>query len=124
MPFSTVCVRRAAASSGTRAAPGVDWTQCVGQRRVVYCSCGLEGLVMVVVERKGCAGGGWLDAKEMWSGGCQSLVAILRGRVGSARRVLISGVMERPSGTGRAPFCVEVQSLWSHCGEEGESGGG
>ena len=74
---------------------------------------------MVVVERKGCAGGGWLDAKEMWSGGCQSLVAILRGRVGSARRVLISGVMERPSGTGRVPFCVRVQSLWSHCGEEG-----
>jgi hypothetical protein len=62
---------------------------------------------MVWVERKGCFGGveGWLCAKEMWLGGCQSFVAILRGMVGWARRVLIRGVMVRPEGTGREPFC-------------------
>jgi hypothetical protein len=45
-----------------------------------------------------------LDAKEMWSGGCQSLVAILSGMAGCARRVLMSGAMERASGTAREPF--------------------
>jgi hypothetical protein len=59
---------------------------------------------MVVVSRYGRLGGVWLVAKEMWSGGCQSLVAILRGREGRARRVLIRGVMERPAGMAREPF--------------------
>lgn len=61
---------------------------------------------MVVVETKGCELA-WLVAKEMWEGGCQSFVAILRGRVeaGRERRALMRGVMERPLGTGREPFC-------------------
>jgi hypothetical protein len=64
---------------------------------------------MVVVSRKGrlvvaLVALVWLVAKEMWSGGCQSLVAILRWKVGKERRVLIRGMTERPSGTGRAPF--------------------
>jgi hypothetical protein len=65
---------------------------------------------MVVVSKKGrfvavvVVASVWLLAKEMWSGGCQSLVAILRWKVGSERRVLIRGMTERPSGTGRAPF--------------------
>jgi hypothetical protein len=109
-----VCVILVVSSSGIRAAPGVCWMQWAGQRRVVYCSDGLSGLVMVVVSMKGCLGGSesccwwWLLAKEMWLGGCQSLVAILRGRIvaGSARRVLISGVMSRPEATAREPFCL------------------
>lgn len=56
----------------------------------------------VVVSMKGFLGG-WLDANEMWSGGCQSLVAILRTK-GRVRRVLIVGIMERPFGTAREPF--------------------
>ena len=61
---------------------------------------------MVVVETKGCELA-WLVAKEMWEGGCQSFVAILRGKVddGRERRALTRGVMERPWGTGREPFC-------------------
>lgn len=60
---------------------------------------------MVMVSRKGrLLGGAWFEAKEMWSGGCQSLVAILRVKMGSERRVLMKGTMERPSGTAREPF--------------------
>ncbi len=50
-PFSTVCVRWVAASSGTRAAPGVDGHSASAKGGC--CSCGLKGLVMVVVEKEG-----------------------------------------------------------------------
>jgi len=60
-------------------------------------------LVMVVVETKGTAEGPWFAAKETWSGGCQSLVAMRRVRAGEERRRLISGIMERPEGTAREP---------------------
>lgn len=47
----------------------------------------------------------WLEAKEMWLGGCQSFVATRRTKRGEERRVLIRGVMERPPVTARVPFC-------------------
>lgn len=71
----------------------------------------------VVVERKGMASPAnsgqqgeeeevwlWLEAKEMWLGGCQSFVATRRTKRGEERRVLIRGVMERPPVTARVPF--------------------
>lgn len=48
-------------------------------------------------------GGGWFEAKEMWSRGCQSFVAILRVK-GRERRVFIVGAMALPSDTAREPF--------------------
>ena len=50
----------------------------------------------------------WLEAKEMWFGGCQSFVATRRTKRGEARRVLIRGVMERPPVTAREPFCEQT----------------
>jgi hypothetical protein len=52
---------------------------------------------------------GWLEAKETWSKGCQSLVAILRAK-GREMRWLIVGRMARPLGTAREPFCGDVRS--------------
>ena len=53
-------------------------------------------------------GGGWFDAKEMWSAGCMSLVAI-RMVQGSVRREFITGPIVRPSVTAKLPFCEEYQ---------------
>jgi hypothetical protein len=39
----------------------------------------------------------------MWSGGCQSFVAILIAK-GSERREFTMGAIERPSATAREPF--------------------
>ena len=57
---------------------------------------------------------GWLDAKEMWLGGCQSLVAILRAK-GQERRVLTVGRIARPLGTAREPFCQGVSCVVVIC---------
>lgn len=46
---------------------------------------------------------GWLVAKETWSAGCQSRVAILRAN-GRVRSVLMGEAMVRPWGTAREPF--------------------
>lgn len=43
------------------------------------------------------------DANDMWSAGCQSLVASLRVK-GCARRALMLGIRERPVGMGSVPF--------------------
>lgn len=48
-------------------------------------------------------GGGWFEAKEMWSCGCQSFVAILRVK-GRERSVFIVGAVVLPSVTAREPF--------------------
>jgi hypothetical protein len=40
----------------------------------------------------------------MWFAGCQSLVAILIVK-GRERRELIRGMMSRPLGTAKLPFC-------------------
>lgn len=69
----------------------------------MYDSAGLSGLVTTHVSTKGRLPG-WLEAKEMWVGGCQSLVPMRRMKVGRARRVLMRGMMVRPWGTGRVPF--------------------
>lgn len=74
----------------------------MGQSRLSYFSEALEGLVIVVKSTNGCLLG-WLEANEMWSAGCQSFVAILRAK-GRVKRVLIMGIVERPSGTARLPF--------------------
>lgn len=87
----------------------MSWTQWTGQRRVVYDSAALLGLAMVWKSTKGRLPA-WLGAKEMWSGGCQSWVATLRVKAGRARRLLMSGVMDRPSATARAPFCGGVSN--------------
>lgn len=57
---------------------------------------------MVVVDVKGVERG-WLAAKEMWLGGCQSRVAILRVK-GRVRRLFMVLAMVRPDGTAREPF--------------------
>lgn len=43
-------VRRDWSSSGTSSAPGVDWTQCVGQRRMSYLRDGFSGCAIVVLD--------------------------------------------------------------------------
>ena len=53
---------------------------------------------------KGAAGDGWLDAKEMWFAGCQSLVQILTAKA-RVRRWFTAGIMARPLGTAREPDC-------------------
>lgn len=68
----------------------------------MYDSEGLSGLVTRQVSMKGRLPG-WLEAKEMWDDGCQSLVPMRRVKVGRARRRLIRGMMDRPWGTGRVP---------------------
>ena len=47
---------------------------------------------------------GWEEENEMWFAGCQSLVAILMVK-GKLRRVLMRGMMSRPLGTAKLPFC-------------------
>lgn len=49
-------------------------------------------------------GGEWFAAKEMWSGGWLSWVATRVVKPGWARSELITGVIERPFSTARAPF--------------------
>lgn len=62
----------------------------------------------MITEVKGVLfGGGWFEAKETWSRGCQSFVAILRVK-GKERRLLIVGAMSLPSFTAREPFCWVV----------------
>ena len=56
---------------------------------------------MRMVSRKGDLLG-WFAAKEMWVGGCQSLVAILRAK-GRVSRLFMVGMMVRPLGTAREP---------------------
>lgn len=102
MPFSIILSSFSVWSSGTSEAPGVFWTQWMGQSRDWYVSEGLDGLVMVVNEVKGSVPG-WLVENEMCVAGCQSFVAILRVN-GRVRRVLIVGIMVRPWGTARLPF--------------------
>lgn len=63
-------------------------------------------------------GGGWLEAKEMWSAGCMSLVATRRAH-GRVRRSLITGAMERPSVTAKLPFCTKGQRFSTHGRDEG-----
>lgn len=63
---------------------------------------GSVGWVIVWYDCRGTAPG-WLSAKEMWFGGCQSRVAILRAK-GRVRRVFMTGAMARPWGTAREPF--------------------
>ena len=82
----------------------MSWTQWSGQSRVVYDSDGLSGFVTRQVSTKDRLLG-WLDAKEMCEGGCQSLVPMRRMKAGRARRRLMSGMMVRALGTGRVPFC-------------------
>lgn len=66
---------------------------------------------MVVVETKGDVPG-CVEAKEVWLWGCQSLVAILRGK-GRVRRWLIVGIMARALGTARVPFWGgDVSWIW------------
>jgi hypothetical protein len=60
--------------------------------------------VTVAKDVKGGGELGWLGAKEMWFAGCQSLVQILRAK-GRVRRWLTVGIMARPLGTAREPFC-------------------
>lgn len=82
--------------------------QWSGHSRVVCSSASLSGFLIVIEEMKGLlCGGGWFEAKEIWSGGCQSFVATLRGK-GSVRRVLIIGAMSLPPCTAREPFWVWV----------------
>jgi len=68
------------------------------------------GVVIVVVDVKGCAKG-WEEANEMWPGGCQSFVAILRGK-GSLRRWLMVGIMVRALRTAREPLGGQ-KSSWT-----------
>lgn len=59
---------------------------------------------MVAVLAKGVlSGGGCCEAKLMWLGGWKSFVA-MRRRKGRVSRLLIMGLIVRPSGTARAPF--------------------
>lgn len=68
---------------------------------------GSVGWTMVVEEVKGVLlGGSWLAAKEMWSCGCQSWVAILRGK-GSVRRWFMGAMTAGPSGTASEPVWCE-----------------
>jgi len=57
----------------------------------------------VIVDTNGTLfGGAWLDAKEMWSGGWKSLVAILTTN-GSDSSWLRIGTIARPSFTASDP---------------------
>lgn len=49
--------------------------------------------------------------KEMWSVGWWSRVAILRMN-GRVLRMLIFGMMSRPSGTAREPDCIHQAGGW------------
>jgi hypothetical protein len=58
---------------------------------------------MVAVDSNGVLfGAAWFEAKEMWSCGCQSLVATLSAKR-KVRNSLIVGTMSRPPVTARAP---------------------
>jgi hypothetical protein len=46
-----------------------------------------------------------LDAKEIWSVGCQSLVAILMAK-GRSRSLFTVGMISRPFATANEPFCA------------------
>lgn len=64
----------------------------------------------------------WFVAKETWSGGCQSLVAIFRAK-GRERRWLTGGIMERPPGTAREP-CYRAMISWVNTACQVEITGG
>jgi hypothetical protein len=68
----------------------------------------LDGLTIVVVSVYG-ALPGWFDAKEMWSTGCQSFVAILVTN-GRSRSLLTVGMISRPLVTAKEPFCCYQRS--------------
>lgn len=120
--MSTTRSTRARSSSGTSSAPAEPWTQWTGQRRVAYVSAGLRGLTTVAVSANGRLPG-WLAAKEMWSGGCQSRVATRVARAGRARRALMVGTMSRPPGTAREPFWEESQSATGSSALQGRVNG-
>jgi hypothetical protein len=54
------------------------------------------------------SGPAWLEAKDMWSRGCQSLVATLIAK-GSERSSFTVGTISRPFGTARDPFCGHIR---------------
>lgn len=59
---------------------------------------------MIVVDTEGTLlGAGWFDAKDTWSCGCQSFVAILLVK-GSDSSSFTTGTTSLPSGTARDPF--------------------
>lgn len=88
-------------------APFVEETQCTGQSRCGFVSCSFPGagLFMSINDTKGLLfGGGWFDAKEMWSAGCQSWVPMRIAKAGRLRRSLIIGAIARPPSTASEPF--------------------
>ena len=56
-------------------------------------------------------GDGWLAAKEMWSAGCQSFVAMRVINLGRERRLFIVGKISEAEGTAREPVCLDFRCV-------------
>lgn len=84
-------------------APLVPWTQWAGQMGISYDSVSSEGLDIVKLDSKAFFGGEWDVAKETWSEGWASFVAILMAN-GKESRLLMRGATSRPPSIAKVPF--------------------